>query len=67
MILKLKSTKHKSLYHPNPYTVIEKYGTQKAGVRGDKKKTCDAQMEEVGHVGEELQGGGKEVRLRTGA
>ena len=41
--LKRKSTKQDSVYDPQPYCVTETYGTQIAAVRGDQRKTRDAQ------------------------
>ena len=43
VLLKRKSTKQDSVYDPQPYCVTETYGTQIAAVRGDQRKTRDAQ------------------------
>ena len=37
VLLKRNSTKHDSVYNPEPYIVTKKYGTQIVGVRGDSK------------------------------
>ena len=43
VILKRKTTKHDSVYDPDPYQVTETYGTQIKATRGGQQKTRDAQ------------------------
>ena len=64
VLLKRKSTKQDSVYDPQPYKVVEKYGTQIVAERGDERKVRDAQRWKKVEVTERRRYGQEAERSR---